>query len=442
MNSKAREVSYKILHFFEVTKNRLDLLENDFKLNEILSQQDRKLAKNLINGSVRHLLYLDWITKQLYHGNYKKLLIKTKTILRLAFYELIFVDHIPGHATINEYVTLCKIKIGHAQSKMVNAILRNYLRGMVKEDPQKIIKNNEERLSIQYSFPRWLIKRWISLWGVNESEALCRALNRVPDFDLRINIDIIPIKKFLQLLSESGVEYRQSTLFENRVKVTNIQAVIQNRWFDLGYCSLQDESAAIPVELLNIKSNDIVLDVCSAPGGKLTQILEGNHANITLIAVDIDKSRLIRVRENVSRLKKKNVLFVVADGKYLPFKPLFNKILIDAPCSGLGVIRKHPDIKWRRTMDEILKFSELQKGVLKESSKMLAESGQMAYSTCTLDPLENSNVVKRFLQREPNNFQLIKPGKKFNQFIKNNHIQTLPQRDDMDGAFCALIEKI
>ncbi len=441
MNSNAREVSYKVLHTFEVTKNRLDLLESKFKLNEILSQQDKKLSKNLINGSVRHLLYLDWIAARLYHGKYKKLLIKTKTILRLAFYELIFVDHIPSHATINEYVALGKKKVGVAQAKMINAMLRNFLRGKVEVDPKKVIRNDEERLSIQYSFPRWLIKRWISLWGTKESEALCGSLNRLPDFDLRINISLISVEKFLQLLSDSEVEYKESELFKNRVKITNIQTVIQNGWFDIGYCSLQDESAAIPVELLNVQDSEVVLDVCSAPGGKLTQILEQKNKHINIIAVDVNKKRLKRVRDNVKRLKKKDVLFVVANGKYLPFKPFFNKILLDTPCSGLGVIRKHPDIKWRRTMDEIIEFSELQKDILKEASGMLKKTGQLVYSTCTLDPLENGDVIDTFLQDNPNKFRLIKPFNKFINYCKDDRIQTLPQRDDMDGSFCAIIEK-
>jgi 16S rRNA (cytosine967-C5)-methyltransferase len=440
MNSTARDIAYDIIRAFETYKTRLDRLEDKYNLNERLSRQDKKLAKNLINGTVRHLSYLDWVGAQLYHGKYKKLLVKIKTVLRLALYELIFLKHIPARATINEYVKLSKTAIGYRQSKMVNAILRNFTRGKAELDPGKSIGNRDECISVKYSFPIWLVKRWIELWGVEEAELLCAALNQVPDFDLRINTEQIKRDEFVKLLDSAAVAYRNSVLSSDSVKVTDIQAIIENGWFEKGYCSLQDESASIPVRLLGIESGDFILDVCSAPGGKLTQILEEKVQNVAAVAVDIDISRLKKVRENVKRLKKGNTLFVAADGRALPFKPVFDKILLDVPCSGLGVIRKHPDIKWRRTMDEIVEFSQIQRDILKESSKMLKKSGLLVYSTCTLDPQENIEVVREFLEDEETPFILQKPKGALGNYEKDGCIQTFPPRDDMDGAFCALFK--
>jgi 16S rRNA (cytosine967-C5)-methyltransferase len=441
MNNTARDISYKIVRAFETYKTRLDRLEVKYQLNELLSQQDKRLAKNLINGTVRHLLYIDWIAGQLYHGKYKKLLVKTKTILRLALYELIFLKHIPARATINEYVKMSKKTIGHQQAKMVNALLRNFTRAQAELDPGKSIKNDDERISVKYSFPLWLVKRWIELWGIKETESLCSSLNQVPDFDLRINTGQIEKNAFLKLLDDIEVVYKSSTLSPNRIKITDIQAIIENGWFAKGYCSLQDESASIPVQLLGVENGDYVLDVCSAPGGKLTQILEEDTKNIFSAALDIDINRLKKVRENVKRLKKKNTVFVVADGKALPFKPVFNKVLLDAPCSGLGVIRKHPDIKWRRTMEEILEFSKIQQELLEESAKIVKKSGSLVYSTCTLDPYENINVVTAFLDSRKDLFSLQKPQNKFKSYEKDQYLQTFPQRDEMDGAFCARLKK-
>jgi 16S rRNA (cytosine967-C5)-methyltransferase len=245
-----------------------------------------------------------------------------------------------------------------------------------------------------------------------------------------------------EMLDDAGMEYIKSIFSANRVKVTDIQAVIENGWFDKGYCSLQDESAALPVELLEINDSDIVLDICSAPGGKLTQILEEEKKDILLFALDIDINRLKQVKRNVQRLKKKNVFFVAADGTALPLKPVFSKVLLDAPCSGLGVIRKHPDIKWRRTMDEILEFSRLQQALINEAGEILRKKGRLVYSTCTLEPHENNNVTAFFQEQNRNDFRPIKPGDKFKHLSKDEYIQTFPQRDDMDGAYCALLEKI
>ena len=395
MNNGARDISYGILRKFEASGKRLDRLEKEFKLNETLSQQDKKLAKNLISGSVRHLLYLDWIAGQLYHGSYKKLLIKTKTILRLALYELIFMEHIPARATINEYVNMAKKTVGKQQANMINAILRNFTRGKAELKPKKLIKDDEERISIQYSFPRWIVKRWITLWGMTEAEALCSALNKLPDFDLRINTALISVDEFFKMLDDAGVEFKKSIFSAKRVKVTDIQAVIENGWFDKGYCSLQDESAALPVELLGIHDGDLVLDVCSAPGGKLTQILEEEKKDVLLLALDIDISRLKQVKKNVQRLKKKNILFVVADGTALPLKPVFSKVLLDAPCSGLGILRRNPEKKWRPAPD-FATLSSLQARLIRNAAAMVRPGGILVYSTCTVHRQENEAIVQGF----------------------------------------------
>ncbi len=442
MKNNARNISYNILRDFEISKTRLDRLESKYKLNNNLSRQDKKLAKNLINGTVRHLLYLDWVAGQLYYGNYKKLLIKIKIILRMALYELIFIKGIPARATINEYVNMAKKVTGVRQANMINALLRNYTRGKAELNTGRLIKDDEERLSIQYSFPRWLIKRWIAFWGLSETGSLCAALNRLPDFDLRINTRLISVKEFIRLLEEAEIEYKKSLIFDNRIKIKDIQIIIEKGWFDQGFCSLQDESAALPVEALNIENGDYILDICSAPGGKLTQILEQEKSNLLLTALDIDIDRLKTVRANVKRLKKENVFFIVADGKSLPLKPIFTKVLLDAPCSGLGVMRKHPDIKWRRTMEEIMEFSQLQQDLISEAGKILRHSGRLLYSTCTLDDLENSNIADFFLRQNRRAFKQVKMQGKLKYFERKKYIQTLPQYDDMDGAFCALFEKI
>lgn len=436
-----RELAYLILLRFAKDKPRLDDLVSEMFAKYDLELQERKYLKNLTSGVVRHLMYLDWIAALVFRGKYRKLYNKGKTILRLALYEIIFLKSVPDYAAINEYVNLTKKRLGLSQSKMINGVLRGYLRREDEIKPEKIIDDKVELICIKYSFPLWLIKRWIGFYGQQETEKLCRSLNQPPEFELRIQENKISTAKFKELLTEKDVAFKESKRFDNLVTVFNVQPIINNGWFDNGYCSLQDESANIPAELLDVKDGDVFLDVCSAPGGKFTQILEKKVNNLLAVAVDTDLQRLNKVKENVERLGLNNGYYVQADGRDLPFKPVFTKILCDVPCSGLGVIRKHPDIKWRRAMDEIVQFSKLQYNILSRAARKLKPGGRLVYSACTIDYLECENVVESFLEQRKAKFEIIAPQKKFRDFVKGNYIQTLPHIHQTDGSFCAVFQK-
>lgn len=437
----AREIAYRVLLNFEDKRPRLDELLNDAYSRYNNSQQDRKLLKNLTSGVVRNLTYLDWTGSQVYHGRYKKLLKKIKIILRLALYELIFIEHIPARASINEYVNLAKKMAGPGFGGRVNGMLRNYVRDAEKLKPENSINIRAELIAIKYSFPEWLVKRWISIWGESETEELCEAMNALPVFDIRINTTKISIPDFKDLLTRNNIAYHESKTFSDMLTISDIQAVRSNDWFDEGLCSIQDESAHIPVELLDIREGDRVLDICAAPGGKYTQILNTHPDTILAVAVDQDFERLKKVKENVRRLGFSNRYFVAADGRALPFKPLFNKILLDAPCSGLGVINKHPDIKWRRDISEIAEFANLQKNILTEAGELLAGGGHLVYSTCTVDPMENEMVIRDFLGRNINQFEVSEPPERFREWTSDLLIRTFPHRNSKDGSFCALLHK-
>ncbi len=436
-----RELAYLILLRFAKDKPRLDDLVSEMFAKYDLELQERKYLKNLTSGVVRHLMYLDWIAALVFRGKYRKLYNKGKTILRLALYEIIFLKSVPDYAAINEYVNLTKKRLGLSQSKMINGVLRGYLRREDEIKPEKIIDDKVELICIKYSFPLWLIKRWIGFYGQQETEKLCRSLNQPPEFELRIQENKISTAKFKELLTEKDVAFKESKRFDNLVTIFNVQPIINNGWFDNGYCSLQDDSANIPAELLDVKDGDVFLDVCSAPGGKFTQILEKKINNLLAVAVDTDLQRLKKVKENVERLGLNNGYYVQADGRDLPFKPVFTKILCDVPCSGLGVIRKHPDIKWRRAMDEIVQFSKLQYNILSRAARKLKPGGRLVYSACTIDYLECENVVESFLEQRKAKFEIIAPQKKFRDFVKGDYIQTLPHIHQTDGSFCAVFQK-
>ena len=435
----AREAAFNIVFQFEQEKARLDILLAEGLFVFEKDPRGRRFARNLSSGVIRHLLYLDWISQKLYRGKFKKMLSKTKSLLRLALYEIIFMDAVPARASLNEYVDLAKKKLGYKTSQMVNGILRSYLRQKEKLQPRELITDPLERISVSYSFPLWMVQRWEKYWGLEETERLCRALNKPPRFDLQINTLAISAGDFKKLLRRNEIVFRESRYFENMLTVEDFHEILKQGWLEQGLCSVQDESAAIPVQVLNPQNTDFVLDICAAPGGKFLQLLQKKPK--MAVAADIDFQRLKRVKENVTRLKLPGGYFVCADGRNLPFKTRFTKILLDAPCSGLGVIRKHPDIKWRRQPEEPASFSILQQEILKAGANVLSAAGRMTYSTCTIDETENEETVNAFLKSDPNGISIDRPAEKFNPFEQGEFLRTFPQHHNTDGSFCVLFQK-
>ncbi len=430
----------EIVHRFEKTQPRLDELVSEAYRKHDLNARERKFLKNVTSGVVRHRLYLDWMARRLYRGNYHKLRLKVRSIIYAALYEIIFTSFIPPHASVDEYVEIAKKRAGVQQSKVINGMLRNYLRNPSKFNPGAEIADPEERLSIIHSYPRWLIKRWITFWGAEATEDLCRALNQPPTFELVINTDKLTVEQFQKKLATHNIEFQPSGYFSDMVKISDVQAVRELGWFEKGLCRLQDESAHIPVKTLNIKPTETVLDVCAAPGGKFMQMVEQIAGHGKAIAMDIDVKRLQKTRQNLMKTGRK-AFYVAADGRCLPFKPVFDKILLDAPCSGLGVIQKHPDIKWRRSIHQIVEFSQLQSQLLATAESVLKPGGRLTYATCTIDPMENEQVVEKFLANRTTSFKLIEPPEALQHFQMDLFIKTAPDKHQTDGSFTAVMRK-
>jgi len=434
----ARESAYEILRTFERNKPRLDELLTAVYAERGMDENERRFLKNLTSGVLRHLLYLDWMAAFFVRANYKKMLTKNKIILRLAFYERLFLKQIPSYATVNEYVNLAKHRCGLPFARRLNAILRNFDRAPKKPNVQEQVKDVALQISIRYSFPLWLVKRWLGFWGAEETERLCGALNQVPEFDLVVNERIISVARFKEYLQKKNISFRQPQPNENLLMTSDVQAVAANGWFEKGYCRIQDKSARLPVALLNLEPADLVLDMCAAPGGKFMQILE---SGAQAVAVDINLPRLKKVRQNARRLGSGKAWFVCADGRRLPFRKSFTKILLDAPCSGLGVIRKHPDIKWRREFNQLMEFAGLQQALLKQAALWLLPGGRLVYSTCTLDYLENENICQTFIKKNTAQFEYAPVDEKFKNYRSGPYLRTFPHRHQSDGSFCAVFQK-
>ena len=433
----AREASFHILLQFATRTKRLDeLIRHEFETSG-LSDRDKKMIVTLTHGVVKNLTLLDWRLTAVYHGDWQKALHKLKTIMRLAAYEIDFLDFIPPHATINEYVNLAKKCIFKNSGNVVNGVMRNYLRRRKQLDPDKRFKHPETQIELKYSVPQWLVQRWIHLWGIEHTAKMCAAFNTRPLFDLKINLNIIRLEEFEQILVENGITFMRSDYFPDLIKLSDIQTVRNLKLFKKGYCLVQDESARLAVEMLELHKGEKVLDACAAPGGKIRVMHQLMADSILTVGMDIDRRRIKFLRENFAGMSCLSTCRVVqGDGRQPPFKGEFDKILVDAPCSGLGTLQKNPDIKWRRTLEDIYSFQRLQIDILNGICELLADNGVMVYSTCTIDPGENEEVVAGFLQHQNGRFKTIRPPLSLRNFWgEDDAIRTFPHIHWMDGAF-------
>ncbi len=436
----ARETAFLILLEFVTRTTRLDdLVSQAFNAN-IHSDRDKKMITTLTHGVVKNLSLLDWRLSSLYHGDWNKALHKLKTILRLAAYEVDFLDFIPPHATINEYVNLAKKKLTEKAGGTINGIMRNYLRQRKQLDPEKKFKYPATQIELKYSIPKWLVTRWLDLWGAEHTEKMCAMFNAKPIFDLKININRIRMDAFEKILVENGIKFSYSDYFPDIVKLHDIQKIKNLKLFQEGYCIVQDESARLAVEMLELVPGDRVLDACAAPGGKLNVMRQLLPDRISMIGLDVDERRISLMRDHCAADSGSKCYRVCGDGRTPPFKVTFDKILVDAPCSGFGTLQKNPDIKWRRKPEDINIFQKLQIEILTGVSQLLSDHGLLVYSTCTIDPSENEEVIAGFLNEQQGKFMTIKPPEFLSGFQgKGNAIRTFPHIHQMDGAFAVRI---
>jgi 16S rRNA (cytosine967-C5)-methyltransferase len=439
----ARETALRILLAFEKDKPRLDhLLDSQFK-ESALSAKERKFVSNLVSGVIRFRSLLDWKAASLFKGSYKSSLNYFKLILCLALYELDHLDFIPPHATLNEYVDIAKKKLPAAFARTVNGILRTYLRIGKSLDPEKKFKYPETQLSLKYAFPEWLIKRWLDQWDREFVEDMCRAMNERPTFDLRIHTAKISMEDFKERLATAQIAYSDSAILADVLKITDMQNLQQSGLLKSGLCSVQDESGLLAVQLLEAGNAHSLLDICAAPGSKLTAIMD-NYPDLHVTALELKSQRILKVRENCRRLGLREAYLVVGDATIAPFPAeSYDHILVDAPCSGLGTIQKHPDIKWRRTLEEIFTFQRLQLQIMDEVKRLLKPGGILVYCTCTVDPSENEQVIQQFMARAKDMFRIIPPPPVLTPFLSEKiYLRTFPHKHAMEGSFAVKLQKI
>jgi len=423
-----------------------DVIENgELKL----STRDRNFLNALIFGVLRWRGNLDWIIAQHSKTRFEKINPEVLNILRLGLYQIFFLDRVPDSAAVNTSVELAKHTAPAWVVKYVNAVLRNAIRNRGSLPFPSIEKNPAEALSISKSFPLWLIKRWIQRFGIEECAKLCDALNAIPPITIRCNsVKVHRADLLKMLLPEAEMvslsQVSPDGLFFKRPK----KAIQEFSVFKKGFFQVQDEAAQLITYLLAPEPDDTVLDACAGLGGKTGHIAQLMKNTGQLIAVDHDQKKLTQLNEAMQRLGISNVTTCKHDFKTTMKKYQnqgFDRILLDAPCSGLGVIRRNPDTKWRVSSRNLNQYGKKQFNLLENVSSLLKIGGTIVYAVCSFEPEENESVISNFLKTHKN-FEILQEFKNFpfdiRQFADpSGFFRTLSHIHDMDGFFAACLKR-
>jgi len=436
-----RGTAVKVLNRVERTDSYLDkVLDAELKSSD-LNDLDKGLLNELAHGVLRWQSRLDWVLNGFSHGNFAKSEINVKTALRVALYQILFLDRISRPAAVNEAVEFVKRIRGEKPGGLVNAVLRNIIRnldGIRYPDPAE---DKVQYLSVYYAHPTWITKRWVERYGEEEAVKLFVADNERPGLSLRINRLKVEPGQFLQLLDRQQIQYTGSQYLGFFVKVRALAKIGQMDLFRSGYFTIQDESAALPCLLLDPKPGDQIIDLCAAPGGKTTNMAELMENKGEILAVDRHEAKLTQIKGSAERLGLTNIKLVQADGTEMQHDPV-DRVLVDAPCSGLGVLMKKPDMKWKRELQDLPNLIRLQLALLENAALLLKPGGVLVYSTCTTEPEENEQIVRAFLNRHPE-FLLENAGPFVSHDLvtKEGFVQTFPHKHGMDGSFAARLVK-
>ena len=446
MVDKAREIALKTLYKIDKEGAYSNIALNEIleKNRKFLNEKDIGLISEIVYGVTTWKLTIDEIIKKYSKIKLKKISPWILNNLRMGIYQIIFLDRIPKSAAVNEAVNLAK-RYGHKGSfGFTNAVLRK----VSKDDYEEFsnIKDDKERLSKKYSMPIWIIECLMKeKMPIEKIEEICKYSNEKPKLTIRVNKLKTTPEILKEKLENKKIKVEKAKL-DSFLYIQNAKNIENIEEFKEGLFTVQDEGAGLIPFVLNPKPNEIVLDACSSPGGKTTYMAELMQNKGKIIAWDMYEHRVKLVEKAMERLEISIIETKEQDATILKEEYLqkFDKILLDVPCSGLGVLKRKPDIKWQRTLKDIEEIANIQMKILTTCSKYLKNNGEIIYSTCTILKEENEKIIEKFLEKN-SNFKLEKIEIE-NKMMKNytnsdGKIQLYPNENN-DGFFiCKLVRK-
>lgn len=466
-----REIALAILDRVERRKAYADVLLNARLEEAALPQADGALLTRTVYGVLRWRGRIDWVLGRLLRKPLDDLDPVVRNLLRLGAYELLFLDRVPAYATVNELVELTGRRAGPGKARLVNAILREIARQereawappaasrtaeeMSAADAAEIEKHGSspvapgsvEEMAALVSHPRWLIEMWREQFGVGESRRLMEANNREAPLVLRANRLRTSRDALVQRLCARGVDARPGGWSPAAVRLRGSASPADLPEFRQGLCQVQGEASQAVGLLVDPGPGMRVLDVCAAPGGKTTHLAELMDGRGEIVACDVSERGLARLADNARRLGLDCIRTEAGDAaEALPGEPgAFHRVLVDAPCSGLGTLRAHPEIRWRRTGRDLRRLAALQARILDQAALRVRPGGVLVYATCTLSRVENEQVVESFLERH-GDFAVEDAGaclpESMRSMTAGRYFLALPHRHDTDGFFAARMSRL
>lgn len=409
--------------------------------NKPLKDEDKRLATELVFGVLRHGLLLDWILSTHSQRNLRKLDPEVLLSLRLGVYQICFLSRVPPRAVVYESVELVKKAKLVSAAGYVNAILRKIDKHQVQARIDQLSLDSVEELSIRYSHPEWLVRKWVKRFGLQSTKRLLEHNNTSPSIFFRINSPHLSYATLIDKLAEAGVKVRAHALSSDILEV--IEGDLQKTGvFSDHAVHIQDSGSQLIPRLLRPEPVDRCLDLCAGPGGKASQIalLQGGRAVVW--AVDLHWHRL-RLGRHLHASHWPCLQWVAADAtRPLPFNTLFDKILLDAPCSGTGTLQRRPEIRWRLREAQLAEFQELQISLLRNAMTSLKPGGSLVYSTCSLEPEENELVIEKFIGAQTGYWLDSPSDEVLKPFFESSPFMNLfPPQTNTNGLFAAVIRK-
>lgn len=407
-----------------------------------LTIQDKNFMTELVYGTLQHEQLLNFYVTPFFNGKVKGWI---RILIQMTLYQILYLDSVPQHAAISEAVNIAKKRGGVFNGKLVNAILREMMRQSLPD--LNSIKDDAQRLAIETSHPLWLIKLWIKQFGFDKTQQMAHANNERVQVTIRVNGVKGTRDELKQKLELEGIECCDGHLSQDALVITKGN-VVATQAFKQGWFYIQDESSMLVARALAPKHHSQVLDTCSAPGGKTTHIAEMMRQTGMVYAHDIYPHKIKLIEENVKRLGLKNVKVALQDATKLqecyPTES-FDSILVDAPCSGLGILRRHPEVKITKKPEDLDGVMAIQKEILKTVAPLVKQEGTLVYSTCTVNRKENDKMIEWFLREYPE-FKLDETLVKrmpsqLEEQSKTGMIQLFPGEYQTDGFFIACLKR-
>ncbi len=442
MKHTPRQTAVEILNRIESEGAYAEpLLNTALSGTALASPADRGLLTELVYGTLRMRGRLDWVIGQLYRGEMAELETTVRNILRTGLYQLSFTDRIPPFAAVNEAVAIART-LSPAASGLVNALLRNALRK--KEDIAwpDMATDPEKAIAVLHSHPPWLVRRLLAQFNREETIAICRANNAIPPLAIRVNTLKTSRGQAIAALANEGVVAGPAPFSADGIILTSpVPGLRETASYKTGLIRIQDEASQLITRLVAPRPGERLLDLCAGAGGKTLHLaaLMENRGSIT--AVDLHSTRLRMLREEGERLGVTIVETRTGDAAAPAesFRGGFDRVLLDAPCSGLGTLRRNPEIRWRLAPKDLTVCMQIQKRLLAGAAGCVRPGGRLVYSVCAVTPEENEIVIGDFLRNRPD-FTCITPSDLPPALIDTQgYFRTSPHLQGMDGFFGALL---